>query len=605
MEESDDPVEEKTKMPLAQTGETNKEIEKAIRFWRHPSMQNVPAEEKIQYLYSRGLNKEDIHQVWERLTEDTKDAAMSGSGGAPHLFNIRNEPPQQQNALVPPPQQHSVPPQYYPQQQQQPYPPENDTAGTYSDIPALLVVGGALGLTAAAALRWLNGGEFLLFPPPTLGEGTNHVQEETTSIVNKEEDMEHQVDHDETRLLPTETDESSKPLESNDDIQKVMEMLEVNFAKQQGLLQQISNRTNKQLTDESMNLLRNIGSTSNNNTTRNLVHELEEIKQQLEALWTRKGNDSVWETQLEECLTLLKECMTKISSDDPLEKSSSASVTPIPVLNGSSSAFIPQDAALRVAPSEGDSKSVLLRQAIRRLAEQNEPASLRAGAQLLYLYVINLSSHPHVPRYQKIFTTNESFQKVQELQGGIDLLLAVGFQQTANCLEWHGGSDVTYLKEAAAALSILKSCSDESNATQLTSKALSVLRPSTPPLGLSMSDLQTPVFIASPPTTKKHPLLDESGDDSILDMSNASEQFKSRLESLAQPVIHDVHMFGIENDAENSIPKTSLSMRGSGKVKDEEERGEGEEFDFASDQEWTNEEEIENNESGDPAELGK
>jgi hypothetical protein len=46
-------------------------------------------------------------------------------------------------------------------------------------------------------------------------------------------------------------------------------------------------------------------------------------------------------------------------------------------------------------------------------------------------------------------------------------------------------------------------------------------------------------------------------------------------------------------------------MRGSGKVKDEEERGEGEEFDFASDQEWTNEEEIENDESGDPAELGK
>ena len=201
-------------------------------------------------------------------------------------------------------------------------------------------------------------------------------------------------------------------------------------------------------------------------------------------------------------------------------------------------------------------------------------ASLRAGAQLLYLYVINLSSHPHVPRYQKIFTTNTSFQKVQELQGGKELLLAVGFEQVGTCLEWKGGGSdhsVASLKEAAAALSILKSCSDDGfDAAQLSSNALSVLRPSTPPppAGLTFSDLQTPVFIASPPTTKKHPLLDEStGEDSILDISNASEQFQSRLESLAQPVItDDVHMFGNEND---EIPTTSLSMRGSDQVEEE------------------------------------
>jgi hypothetical protein len=203
------------------------------------------------------------------------------------------------------------------------------------------------------------------------------------------------------------------------------------------------------------------------------------------------------------------------------------------------------------------------------------------GAQMLYMFVINLSSHPHVPRYRKIFTTNDSFQTVNQLKGGKDLLIAVGFEEKGNYLEWQGGSDddddddTLHLKEAAAALSILKSCGGDDNDTkQRSTNALSVLRPSTPPPPPAIPpSLQTPVFIASPPITKKHPLLDESGDDSILDISNASEHFESRLESLAQPVMDDTRMFHdapTENDDDN-VPTTSLSMRESDESGETEE----------------------------------
>jgi hypothetical protein len=381
------------------------------------------------------------------------------------------------------------------------------------------------------------------------------------------------------------------------------------------MLQQISNSANKRVTDQSMNLLRNHGSSTKSNS---IQQELHEIKIELEKL-SNGGNtgSSEWEAKIEGCLNHLQECMKQISPDSLEVKSTvlqdnDSSVTPVP--NISSSAFLPQSTTtLQVSPptpSTGDSKSVLLREAIRMLAEENEPVSLRAGAQLLYLYVMNLSSHPHVPRYRKIFT-NESFQKVEWLRGGKELLVAVGFEelQNENRFEWQGGSDdgdVVYLKEAAAALSILKSCSDD-NTKQLSSNALSVLRPSTPPPGgLSKLDLQTPIFIASPPTTKKHPLLDESGgEDSILDMSNASEQFQSRLESLAQPVISDdTPIFGIENDSEDTIPQTSLSMRASDKGEVLDEEG-GDDFESASEdlKDVNSEKPSSNDESGETAEI--
>ena len=81
---------------------------------------------------------------------------------------------------------------------------------------------------------------------------------------------------------------------------------------------------------------------------------------------------------------------------------------------------------------------------------------------MLYLYAINLASHPKIPRYRKIFTSNDSFQRVDSLNGARALLRAVGFQDRENALEWEPGEEeeeqyLSLINEVSAALGILKS----------------------------------------------------------------------------------------------------------------------------------------------------
>ena len=125
-----------------------------------------------------------------------------------------------------------------------------------------------------------------------------------------------------------------------------------------------------------------------------------------------------------------------------------------------------------------------LRQAVQKMAQENDATTLRVGSQLLYLYIINLTGNPSNPRYRKIFTTNESFQKVETVVGGKDLLLAVGFKERPGYLEWLASTNLSSteaeelatakLQEAAAALGILKAGIPSS---ELTQSALAVLSP--------------------------------------------------------------------------------------------------------------------------------
>jgi hypothetical protein len=360
----------------------------------------------------------------------------------------------------------------------------------------------------------------------------------------------------------------------DDAIQQVIRVLETHSNQQERILQQLSNFTTKQVTDQSMNLLRNSGTSSREA----LAKQLTGIKAELTTIAAAVGqsdavNETLWEMRLEESLQELNECMALLHQQDVMSPGYS-NVAPVPT--DSSSVF--QSLALGTQGTVSLEKSVSLREAIQTLAKENESSQLRAGAQLLYLYVINLSSHPHVPRYRKIFTTNESFQRVEQLVGGKELLLAVGFVQHPNCLEWEGGEseeEMTHLKEAAAALSILKSTSPTTS-EDITTNALSVLRPSTPPpqpADQSSCIIQTPHFIASPPNTKKHPLLTESGDE--LDISTISEHFESRLESLAQPAMDDLRMFRAPDRTGDSLdstfPKTNLTMRESSDELEESE----------------------------------
>ena len=140
---------------------------------------------------------------------------------------------------------------------------------------------------------------------------------------------------------------------------------------------------------------------------------------------------------------------------------------------------------------DDDDTCYTLREAITILAEENEETALRVGCQLLYLYIINLLGKPENQRYRKIFTCNDSFQKVEVLKGAKHVLMAVGFvPMDGGFLEWtpppttttsnnnnnndpeEEGLAMEKLREAASALGILKS---GKKSKELTKKALAVL----------------------------------------------------------------------------------------------------------------------------------
>ncbi|CAB9509422.1 expressed unknown protein [Seminavis robusta] len=118
-----------------------------------------------------------------------------------------------------------------------------------------------------------------------------------------------------------------------------------------------------------------------------------------------------------------------------------------------------------------------LREALTNLVEQNahQPEALKAAIHMLYLYISNLPTNPHAPRYRLIFTTTKSYKMVHQLPGAYDLLCTLGFvaRQDGRVLEWlpeqlvAGDSSMTTqsredllecyrVREAGAALTILR-----------------------------------------------------------------------------------------------------------------------------------------------------
>ena len=533
-----------------ETKEDAAAIDKGVRFWTHPSLLQVSADEKMQYLRSRGLSENEIHRVWEKVVDNTNPQTVA----SPQLLY---QPEQPKTIPVTSPTPYNPPPPYCESPQH-----NYDSESAY-DIPILLTIGGMLGLTAAAAVRWLNGGDFCLLPPATRQGDTN----EATGILEQSRNIETCVSKDDEEEDETAIEDEECIVSPADDhnhgMKQVIRVLETHCNQQERILQQLSNFTTKQATDQSMNLLRNSG------TSREaLAKQLTAIKAELTtiAVAIRQPETTTfgksWEKRLEESLQQLEECIRQRQQETMGPVSSDA------VVHVESTSAFKTLVATKQETSPG--KPLSLREAIRTLAEENESSLLREGAQLLYLYVINLSSHPHVPRYRKIYTSNESFQKVEQLVGGKKLLLALGFVEKPNCLEWEGSEseeEMTYLKEAAAALSILKSATPSG---VLATNALSVLRPRTPPLQQPDSTplLQTPHFIASPPIPKKHPFLmepDACGDEpGLLDISTISEHFETRLETLAQSALDDIRMFDASDsncDSLDSVPKPNLSMR--------------------------------------------
>mmetsp|Transcript_27098 Transcript_27098/g.58788 ORF Transcript_27098/g.58788 Transcript_27098/m.58788 type:complete len:902 (-) Transcript_27098:812-3517(-) len=120
----------------------------------------------------------------------------------------------------------------------------------------------------------------------------------------------------------------------------------------------------------------------------------------------------------------------------------------------------------QVVPIEPVGREALSR-AIDILAdpvEHKDDAAVKACAQMLYLYVVNLSSNVSSKRYRRVYTTNANFKnKVGAVPGGLDVLESVGFVDKGAFMEWEGdineseeSAGLALLNEAAAQLSILK-----------------------------------------------------------------------------------------------------------------------------------------------------
>jgi hypothetical protein len=174
-------------------------IKRAVLFLNHPSVANVSEPEKTMYLQSRGLSiseisaaKEltsptknsghDFDQVWysnknkslttkshEKRDEDRRELAEKGKHYQQSF--TQSNPHQNQYNLHDP-------------NRQSYYADDDNHVGQLNDpeLPSALVplsIGGLLAIYAMAAIRWLNGGDFVLFPPP---ESQNLDSEQTSAI---------------------------------------------------------------------------------------------------------------------------------------------------------------------------------------------------------------------------------------------------------------------------------------------------------------------------------------------------------------------------------------------------------------------------------------
>jgi hypothetical protein len=453
------------------------------------------------------------------------DAAVGNSAPS---FHTQQQQQQHDSARMAAPQQlnpYYHPPFHVPQQQQ-----------TSTTTAAWFAVGTALGLTAAAAVRWINGEDFSWLPPPP-PDNDNALVEETNATFP-------------SASLPSTTLNAQDAAayhnnNTTETMTNILNAMTVQMQQQERILQTMSSRA---ITDQSMNLLlqtkKNVSVSSSSssgnsesssnessddkdiagvNTSSSFHEQLTALKDQVsklrKELRSKGNNDSLadamkWEIKLQTTVEQIDDCIMKWNQQQTgpnvvvaaTESNADAFADRFNEVEAVSVEFdntvepsTPPKASLIVSgyninkhSADGsltDSDRACctdnLKTAIRRLATENEPSLLRVGAQLLYLYAKNLADHHRVPRYRKIFTCNESFQRVDSLAGGRDALLSVGFVEEGNTLEWlpaNGGSVcqetegffLKLLEDATAALAVLKSTNNASSA-DLEIEAISAL----------------------------------------------------------------------------------------------------------------------------------
>lgn len=479
-------------------------------------------------------------------------ASVSGASApssSPPLFQSQSLP------VAPSPYHHNQ--QWHPTV----YEPEESMDGMRATT--LVGLGGLIGWTAAAAYRWLNGGEFSMFPPPPTRIETENPSERIANSTNRE--FNHVLSSTSGPQNDFRTDWSNHnghhhhhpqgdtvvPREHSNEaaltkqVQTLVEALEKQSIEHREIVKRLSQQSDARQTNESMQRLRAEQASQSINdslTTVNLTLfcKLAEIQAELSSL--RRDVQSVpqaadkWNERLSTTLEQVDTCLIELkkSEDGP---DTTVDKTPVRTKFTWPPETTEDDGA-QDAPdkSSRETGTHAVASALRRLILENDATTVRVCAQMLYLYTINLANEPGIPRYRKIFTSNESFERVDKLKGGRELLRAVGFQDRDDVLEWEPGDDeeryLCLLNEVSTALGILKS-PGEATPAELLEKSLACLSLTvgTPAPRNEMEDGEPVVddlpamyktpdpSILSPPATKKHVMPAEDDSPAVVGFS--------------------------------------------------------------------------------------
>lgn len=490
-------------------------IQKAIRFWNHPSLANISSEEKRGFLHAKGVTDAEIHKAWERIMENDAPTSVStkntvnatansaastiASQGAQNLSTPQynpnlNTPGQHANMY---PQSTYAQPPYYNSQYNSQYPQlqemEEEGPLTLMQGASLVTLGGFVGLTAAAAARWLNGGDFELFPGPRY---PSSIAEQRSLFLQRleaereggeeEEDEDEDEEYEEEGGVDQEIVAALSQQKLIQQVESIAESVRANTAVQEKILKKLTS-TGGSITDETMGFLRKSDSKIKDTKTedeksdvqliwKELVHIQAELRSLNNAMNnSMKGKKS--DKRLESTLTNLDNCIAAItkkilspSEDESNTKPPSPTTPKIDDIKPALTTPTESPDAIEKAVEELKTKDETattpnsIVDSIRALVEKNDATARQVGCQLLLLYVANLSGNPTNPRYRKIYTSNESFKKVDQLVGGKELLKALGFEEKGNNLEWlpdgtpeQESATIDLLKKASEALRILKS----------------------------------------------------------------------------------------------------------------------------------------------------
>jgi hypothetical protein len=269
---------------------------RAIRFLNHPKVGKLPWATKESYLRSKGLSDQDVVEVKAMI-----EASVTESGEADTIWQYSSNREARPGAKLHDSQladQNHHHQSNNPPHQSHP----NPHMGLYSnptrppqELPNPMVpitLGGFLSIIGLAALRWLNGGDFVLFPPPVQVQTSSNMDDDVkTDLPDAIGEQNQQMD---PAHLQVNGEEDSSDIDDGDsewdgvpdqdfedlkrrnaltcEIQNLTQAIERGSILKERVLKIQSEGVAKNMTNDVMHLLRN-GDENKNSSTKNEIEE--------------------------------------------------------------------------------------------------------------------------------------------------------------------------------------------------------------------------------------------------------------------------------------------------------------------------------------------